>query len=51
MFSSSDTTKFTWGGEMALFKIYDEAVSKQDVMLMYYTLQEPIKALKEVDAQ
>jgi hypothetical protein len=51
MFSSSDTTKFTWGGEMALFKIYDEAVSKQDVMLMYYTLQEPIKALKEADAQ
>jgi hypothetical protein len=51
MFSSSDTTKFTWGGEMALFKIYDEAVSKQDVMLMYYTLQEQINALNDINAE
>ncbi|MBO7194722.1 MAG: hypothetical protein J6V27_01620 [Alistipes sp.] len=47
MFSSSDTTKFTWGGEMALFKIYDDAVTAEQIAAMYGNRQPQIAILSE----
>lgn len=50
-FSGSDTFKFPWGGDIALFRIYDEAITKDQATVMCYEVQAQIDALNSANAQ
>jgi hypothetical protein len=51
MFSDGTKIKFPWGGDIALFKIYDETVGKNEISIMYKDIQGQIDALNGARAK